>query len=124
MTTFQKDALRALITYLRPDEFHHGDCTGADEESHGIVLEASKTCRIVIHPPSDPAKRAFVTLPASRVEVLTPKPYLPRNRDIVLACSVIIAAPRQNNDVRRSGTWSTYRLAAKLGRRIALLLPG
>jgi predicted Rossmann fold nucleotide-binding protein DprA/Smf involved in DNA uptake len=48
---------------------------------------------------------------------------LDRNHDIVGACDVLIAAPRQPKEIRRSGTWATVRYADQFGRVIALVVP-
>lgn len=77
MTFPQKRTLALIFTELEITELHHGDCIGADEEAHEIAL--SMGIRIVIHPPTDPKKRAF----CRAHEMREPKPYLDRNHDIV-----------------------------------------
>ena len=59
MTEQQKRSLIQLLAEYRPTEFHHGDCVGADAEAHTIVQQHCTTARIVIHPPTNPAMRAF-----------------------------------------------------------------
>jgi hypothetical protein len=93
------------------EAFHHGDCVGADAEAHAIALERS--LRIYLHPPDVDAKRAFC--PEASF-TFAPRPYLERNRAIVNACRVLIAAPSQSAEVLRSGTWATVRYARRTRR--------
>jgi predicted Rossmann fold nucleotide-binding protein DprA/Smf involved in DNA uptake len=51
------------------------------------------------------------------------KPYLARNRDIVLETIALIAAPAEPLEQIRSGTWSTVRFAKKQGKTVILILP-
>jgi hypothetical protein len=53
-----------------------------------------------------------------------PKPYLARNRDILRATEMLVAAPAQDIEQLRSGTWSTVRFARKTGRVVWVILPG
>lgn len=97
--------------------FHHGDCIGADAEAHTIANLIG--CAIIIHPPLNEGKRAF----CESIYMITPRPYLDRNRDIVDASDVLIAAPWGNKEIVRSGTWSTIRYAEKTGVKIIFLAP-
>ncbi len=106
MSQRQKDRLRWVIADA--SEFHHGDCIGADAEAHEIALGLG--LKIVIHPPLLESKRAFCK---GAFQVLDPKEYLDRNRDIVDCCQILIAAPRNMKEELRSGTWSTIRYAKK-----------
>ena len=120
MTGAQCNALRRLLFsaqgFIR-SEFHHGDCIGADAEAHDVAeLLGWKT---IIHPPANNKKRAY-----KRAEVtLLPAPYLVRNRAIVNATEVLIAAPQQFTEQLRSGTWFTVRYAQKKKRKIYIVLP-
>lgn len=119
----QAEALEALLVAWRPqphrdvDEFHHGDCVGADAQAHAIARRLG--WRIVGHPPCDPRKRAFCDFDEERA----PAPYLVRNAAIVIAVEAMIATPRQAVEQRRSGTWSTIRRARAMNRAIAIVLP-
>lgn len=119
MNKRQKRIFVKSIVELNPTEFHHGDCTGGDEQAHALVREHLPDCKIVIHPPINEFKRAFcegdVILPA--------KEYLDRNHDIVNASSKMYATPGENEEQLRSGTWATYRYAKKAGKEVKLILP-
>lgn len=120
MTDRQKGGVRrALAVHWKlPATFHEGDCVGADVEAAEIAFEAA--WKIVVHPPVDGKKRAFYAPPNSMV--LPKKPYLERNRDIVDACDLLLAAP-QWVEKRRSGTWATIRYADSIGRPIVIFYP-
>lgn len=125
MTGKQFDAVLELLTELKPREIHHGDCIGADARFHAIAVwlnHENLNCQIKIHvhPPTNNSKRAF----CEDVDVMhEPKDYLDRNHDIVDACDVLIACPKEKEEKRRSGTWATYRYAKKQGLEIHLILP-
>jgi hypothetical protein len=51
------------------------------------------------------------------------KPYLSRNKDIVLETELLIATPGEEEEQIRSGTWSTVRYARSLKRMINIVLP-
>lgn len=117
MSDRQKAGLRTHLLLAEPgSEFHHGDCTGGDEEAHAIALECG--LRVVIHPPINPNKRAFCK---GAAVVLESKDYIPRNHDIVDASQLLIAGPKTNDEELRSGTWATVRYARKTGKQRLLL---
>jgi len=97
--------------------FHHGDCVGSDAQAHALAQKWGISC--IVHPPRDLRFRAWCE--GHIIEV--PLEYLERNRAIVEACDVLIAAPRTCEEEQRSGTWSTVRYARKLGRPIVFLMP-
>ena len=101
---------------MRPWVLHHGDCIGADADMHSMAVGHAKT---VIHPPSNPAKRAY----CEADEVLPALPYLKRNRAIVDACDILVATPKSLQEEVRSGTWATVRYARKLKVPVILLDP-
>ena len=114
MSPLQHRKLAAILRGLDVSEFHHGDCIGSDAEAHAIAQ--SLGIRMVVHPPENDAKRAFVTLSRGTAQrhaddIRVPRPYLKRNHDIVSACKLLIAAPKQHREQRRSGTWATIRFA-------------
>ena len=118
MTDMQTSALRSLLR-ATDGEFHHGDCIGADDQAHDVAVALGLIP--VIHPPINSAKRAWNT--AHQGRICEPKKYLARNKDIVRETEMLIAAPGEDNEQLRSGTWSTVRFARKLGRAIWVIFP-
>lgn len=118
-----KKQFAQLIQFLekhKPEEFHHGDCNGADDEAHHTAV--ARGVAVVIHPPSNDTERAYnmanLDEPAQRVTILLSKPYLTRNKDIVNACDILLAAPKGDTEELRSGTWATVRHARALGKPV------
>jgi hypothetical protein len=118
MTEYQLTEVQNFFARVRPTEFHHGDCTGADAQAHRIA-RLMTPCKIVVHPPLDVAKRAY----CEGDIILPPGEYLRRNHDIVDACQLLIATPRTMYNVLRSGTWATIRYAKKIGRPVEIFYP-
>lgn len=104
----QMAKLVLMLQMLTVDEFHHGDCVGADQEAHCIARVLKK--RIVVHPPEAMGNRAWCLGDVTMEKA----PYLTRNRNIVEAVDLLIAAPL-GDETTRSGTWFTVRYARKLG---------
>lgn len=119
MTPFQIETFTKLISELKPDQFHHGDCVGADAQAHNLVRGLFPACKIVLHLPDDPRKRAFCL----GDQVKRGLPYLVRNRNIVVFSDVLIATPRTREEELRSGTWATIRFAKKIGRKLHVIFP-
>lgn len=118
MTGLQRDNLSKLLDGLGDlvHEFHHGDCVGADSQAHDAACKRS--IQIVIHPGNDPKTRAW----RDSDRVAHPRPMLSRNRDIVDASDLLIAAPNTPERLH-SGTWSTIRYAIRRGVRYYILHP-
>lgn len=117
MTKQQKRTFRKLLVEHGVTELHHGDCVGSDADAHLIAKTLGLS--IVKHPPADDKKRAY----CKGGRELPPKPYLPRNKDIVKVSSVMFATPRSFKEVVRSGTWSTVRFATNLKRKMLVIYP-
>lgn len=105
------------ITAFEFDEVHHGDCIGADHDMHRIARANGQ--RLIGHPPEDPSLRAFCNFD----DLLDPKPYLERDRDIVDMCDVLIATPKESVEVQKGGTWYTVRYARSKGKKIIIVWP-
>ena len=119
MTEIQKKAVKRALELFRKenDEFHHGDCIGADSEAHQIAREIGYS--IVLHPPTKSLKRAFCK--ADKEEQALP--YLERNLEIVKSTQILLATPKGMSEERRSGTWSTIRKAKKMGKKVIIIFP-
>lgn len=118
MTEQQKARIIEFLDDNPVDEVHHGDCIGSDSDFHVLVLESYRRIPILIHPPSNPAKRAFCRGDREFV----PLPYLVRNREIVSVTEVLLATPKGPEELR-SGTWSTIRYARKIGHPVHIFWP-
>lgn len=115
----QAEALADLLLKLNPSEVHHGDCVGADARFHEMVRELLPDARVVMHPPTNPSKRAFTAADAER----PPADYLDRNHNIADESDVLIACPKLQVEEVRSGTWATVRYARKRHVPVYLILP-
>jgi len=122
MSTAQHSALVKVLGILKPAQVHHGACRGADDRFHGLVYSAVLarvlSCKIYAHPSNLPKLTASCMGADVRCE---PKPPLVRNKDIVHAVDVLLAAPLTDLEILRSGTWSTVRYARKLGKPVCVL---
>ena len=97
--------------------FCHGDCIGADAQAHDIAN--SLHWKIKIYPPENSKYRAF----KEARTIYRPRHYLERNKIIVDKTSRLIVCPNENEEILRSGTWSTFRYAKSLFKKIIVLLP-
>ena len=121
----QDQQKRSFITELRGlyldgvSTLHHGDAVGADAFSHQIAVFLG--LGIVVHPPDNSTHRAFCS--TGKIRVLPTKPYLDRNIDLVTGTEALLVLPIQNQEVQRSGTWHTVRVARKMNRSIVIFFP-
>lgn len=118
ITIRQSCVLLSILTELNPSVLHHGDCIMGDKLAHMLVRKHFPTCHIVIHPPSDPSKRAYCQGDEMRQE----KYYLDRDTDIARECEVLVAAPKEAKEVVRSGTWATVRRARRFFKPIIYVM--
>lgn len=119
LTADQLEVVRILLQghASGDNEFHHGDCVGADEQA--AKLARIFRFKIVSHPPADDKLRAH--FPSD--EVRDPLPYLERNRAIVDEVDFVIGAPGEVTEQLRSGTWSTIRYARGLCKDVQVVSP-
>jgi hypothetical protein len=101
--------------------FAHGACIGADVQAHAIARAVlGKKLLIAVYPST--ARTRVFELDGSADYIAPVKSPLERNIDIVRAGrDLLIAAPLQNEEIRRSGTWSTVRIARRLGVPLLIL---
>lgn len=131
LTDWQKVMLQRMLHDYRSRGFthlHHGDCISADATAHRLAIEAR--FQIVVHPPENNKKRAYAWVAGERATTLDPKPYLERNRDIVDACELLLACPKEGEadhylqtgeSPQRSGTWATVRYAVKMQKQVVFV---
>ena len=120
MTYAQQQKFYLIITKLNPEYFYHGDCVGADAAAHTIVNMYIPECKKEIFPPKYGGKRAY----CKNYYKMHPKDdFLPRNKKIVAASDILIATPKETEEVLRSGTWATIRYAKAKGIPIYIIWP-
>lgn len=121
LTGPQSDTLRSVLKQQgEAVSYSHGQAIGADAEFARTVRGLYPFAFIVAHPCTLASQRDR-TAPADTV--LTAKPPLLRNKDIVAACDLLIACPAGMEETLRSGTWSTIRWARKAGKRVIIVWP-
>jgi hypothetical protein len=107
-----------LLKKYKNIEVHHGDCIGADTDFHNLCVDLSKNIKIVIHPPINESMRYY----NNSKYIKKPKDYIKRNHDIVDIADILIACPISEEEVLRSGTWSTIRYARKFNKKVLLFV--
>ena len=118
MTEKQKEVVLLLLESVESGgAFHHGDCIGADAQAATIARSIGYP--IKGHPPINDSKRAFF----DSDDESEPKEYLVRNHDIVDESEIMIAAPKEEKEILRSGTWSTIRYAMKQDMPLYIVYP-
>lgn len=96
-----------LASIDRPFRAHHGDCVGADLEFDDICGTFCGRGLVTVHP----GPVGVLSAGCRGVERLKPMSHMKRNRAIVAASSVMIAAPFEPEPQPRGGTWSTIAMA-------------
>lgn len=87
----------------------HGDCVGADAQTH--TMAKALGCLVGLFPPTNPRYRAFCE---GADYVHEPLEYLERDRIIGQQCLGLIGTPKETMEQIRSGTWYTIRYTSKL----------
>ena len=125
MTQWQMQQLEKVLAWLtisaamqgETRQFHHGGAVGADTQADGIAF--AYCCGVTVHPcPGVVASwiiRGVAQFNGHDVEMEEVFDPLVRNRHIVYAVDVLIAAPFGDVEVARSGTWATIRYAQLRG---------
>jgi hypothetical protein len=107
------------------NEFHCGDCVGADTQAYGSVQRwvMSGLLRIQTHGwpgKVDPKWKAHNEYDVVH-EVLPP---MVRNRRMVDLADFVLAGPKEYDEVKiGSGTWGTIRHAQRTGKRLTIVYP-
>lgn len=124
MSLVQWDRVEGILVALWLDSpagvWHNGDCLGADHQTNMTVTRNINTDRVkrgvepifrVGHPCNLKKWRAHDEYDQEYVEL----PPLTRNRKIVRMSDIMLAAPKEFDEVMRgSGTWATIRAAQAL----------
>ncbi len=118
MSSHQRSRLRQALIHLKPKQFHHGGCIGADTEASHMAHEFKRII-VVKHPPTN----TYAQGESYCDEETEPLPFLVRNHVIVDESDALIACPESDTEQVRSGTWATVRYARKQGRMIYIIRP-
>lgn len=119
----QERNFKRIVSRIEPVEFHHGCCIGWDEEAHNIIVEMyGDKVLIVGHPPLNTIKMAK-KLTAPRMIMRKPKEYLVRDKQMAIEGDILVACPKQLEEVIRSGTWATVRYAKALKKIVYVIFP-
>lgn len=125
MSTEQQIEIHMLLgdlqAYARASTGLHGMCVGADAQFHELAKALGY--RIVGYPGlnrlGEVEKRATMVCDVER----RPQFFLDRNYDMTLESHVMLATPKQMQEVKRSGTWMTIRAAKRLDRPTVVVYP-
>ena len=109
--------LEEVVRGLSPDNGIHGDCIGSDADFHYICKTVLRI-PIIIRPCNLNEQRAFCR---GAVIVHPAKAPIERNHDIVNECNILIACPKEESEILRSGTWATVRYARKIGKKVIMI---
>lgn len=118
----QAYTLNDLLQQLPNFTIHHGDCVGADAHFDSLARTCLGFEAAVIYPANLDGKRAFCTV-GPRDFVKAPMGPLQRNEKIVQASDWLLACPKEDQTVLRSGTWTTVRYALKAKKEVKIILP-
>lgn len=123
MTPIQFAFVLRAIAEMRPEEVHHGQCIGADEEFHRIA-QSQLIGKIISHPGT--SKSGVTSWRSFNCnfcqETRREKPFLDRNKDIVNETDFLIACPRSSTELI-GGTWFTIKYAIKFNRDLIIIYP-
>jgi hypothetical protein len=118
MSARQKEEVTSL--FKKGKELNFGDCSGADCEAFRIAQKLSM--KTVCWPPTNERLRMFC-----KADIVKPaEDYLTRNRRIVNASELVIAAPKEFLEPiqkRGGGTWATIRYARKIKKPLVIVFP-
>lgn len=120
-TREQRNSIRDIIDrYSFRSKMHHGCCVGVD--AYITVLCRLRSWTIVAHPPINRAYFSSISYNSSDIK-LQDEEYLVRNQIIVIDTNMLLAVPETEEEVVRSGTWSTVRFARTLAHPILIVWP-
>jgi len=118
-TSNQFAACTEFFLTQQVSEFHHGDCTGADEDIHNLVT----ALKIQIYKYPGNIKKYNANTAGGIIASPPDMHPIKRNHLIVDAVDMLLACPKSQHEVLRSGTWATIRYARKVGKPIWILFP-
>jgi hypothetical protein len=104
-------------------KLRHGDCIGGDAQLARIAKDLGYY--LIAHPghPKDPNETKYRAFTDFNDEIREIKPFIVRDKDMVDGAGLLLAAPYQDYEVTRSGTWTTVRYAKNEGVTVAFVYP-
>lgn len=121
MTPEQYKTLFEILSDQEVYKAHHGMCVGADKQFHDMCR--SLGFYIVGHPGVTKTGKAWNRAECDVDEIEPELPYLERNTIIVQSCEFLFATPKEFEEERRSGTWSTIRRGWKHDIDVTIVYP-
>lgn len=116
------DILQHFFVPETNNEFHHGNCVGADEQA--LMMAEAVGWWTVAHPANGLDDLQISVF--SSDEAWNYKHPLTRNKDIVEETEYLIACPKESTEpkpARGQGTWSTVRYARQRGKQLVIVWP-
>lgn len=103
-------------------ELHHGCCIGADEQAHREL--SPFVSGDIVGWPCTLTNQVSDWCLDHCTKLMSTKPPLVRNQQIVQHCDILVAAPLTSEEQLRSGTWHTIRYARRRGMKPIILHRG
>jgi len=117
-TKDQEITLRYFLGSTGITRLTHGGCHGVDEQADAIYREVQFSPVVSVYP----AIGGRGTYPEPDIIHDEMEP-LKRNPLIVQDSELMLIVPAQAVEIRRSGTWATYRYSIKYGVLTIIILP-
>lgn len=123
MTLAQHTLLVTELETLRAggaDLMVNGCCEGSDRIAWRIWRDLGG--RFCLRPGDRGQFRWACDVARDEDMVHSPIGYMPRN-DLIAEAPTVVATPREESEIDRSGTWATVRRARRHGSALAIILP-
>lgn len=125
MTLKQKSIFSYILSHYIcaiVQEAHHGLCIGADEDAHYLLRLQGQGVKIHGWPAK--VDKGLCSKKCRDVDIRNKRmPPLDRNKKIVDFSDLLFVFPKEFEEIRRSGTWSTCRYARKKEKKITIIWP-
>ena len=119
MTRQQENAVAEYLQRNTVIKHLNGACAGADREMFWLVINRCEQAEVTLLPGDLDqwywARWVSSICKQHKVTVAKWQTYQTRNRKIVNGSNKLLATPKENHEIARSGTWSTVRIARKAG---------
>jgi hypothetical protein len=117
-TKDQSKTLRYFLGATGITRLTHGGCHGVDEQADAIYREVQPSPVVSVYPAiGGKGKYPEPDIIHDEMEPLKRNPFIVEDSELILI------VPAQPNEIRRSGTWATYRYAIRHGVLTIIILP-